>query len=99
MLRSFSFKEIYQQLTILFTIFYQNTCSNFVAMTNETDYEEVRMPTGTWSGFGFSKSMPESTLKDLVSYSLLNFLGNIWNVCKPEIIQNRCRDYINLKSS
>ncbi|XP_065051296.1 protein bicaudal C homolog 1-like [Rhopilema esculentum] len=35
------------------------------AMTNETDYEEVRMPTGTWSGFGFSKSMPESTLKDL----------------------------------
>ena len=50
-------------------------------MTNETDYEEVRMPTGTWSGFGFSKSMPESTLKDLVSYSLLNFLGNILNVC------------------
>eukprot|EP00794_Sanderia_malayensis_P016909 gene16909-18615_t len=35
------------------------------AIKNETDFEEIRMPTGTWSGFGFSKSMPESALKEL----------------------------------
>ena len=42
------------------------------------------MPTGTWSGFGFSKSMPESALKDLVSnpvyfieYCFLSFMLNV----------------------
>ena len=57
------FISFYLKMLFLFSIFYLP----FSAITNETDYEEVRMPTGTWSGFGFSKSMPESTLKDLVS--------------------------------
>ena len=46
----------------------------FAAITNETDYEEVRMPTGTWSGFGFSKSMPESALKELVCIYIISKL-------------------------
>ena len=36
-------------------------------MQKKVVVNEVRTPTNTWSGLGFSKSMPESAIKELVS--------------------------------
>lgn len=38
-----------------------------LAMQKKVVVNEVRTPTNTWSGLGFSKSMPESAIKELVS--------------------------------
>ena len=38
----------------------------FLAMQRKVVVDEVRTPTNTWSGFGFSKSMPGSAIKELV---------------------------------
>ena len=39
------------------------------AMQKKVVMNEVRTPTSHWSGLGFSKSMPESAIKELVSNS------------------------------
>ena len=41
-------------------------------MQKKVVVNEVRTPTNTWSGLGFSKSMPESAIKELVSPIKLN---------------------------
>ena len=38
----------------------------FLAMQRKVVVDEVRTPTNTWSGLGFSKSMPGSAIKELV---------------------------------
>lgn len=38
-------------------------------MQKKVVMNEVRTPTSHWSGLGFSKSMPESAIKELVSNS------------------------------
>ena len=63
----------------------------FLAITNENDFEEVRIPTGTWSGFGFSKSMPEATLKDLVSCQYEIYIhGTCHASCHTHAIHRTC---------
>ena len=51
------------------------------AMQKKVVMNEVRTPTSHWSGLGFSKSMPESAIKELVSNSTytdsINLLTNI----------------------
>lgn len=37
----------------------------FIAMLKKPVVTEVRTPTNTWSGLGFSKSMPAETIKEL----------------------------------
>ena len=37
-----------------------------LAMQRKVVVDEVRTPTNTWSGLGFSKSMPGSAIKELV---------------------------------
>ena len=44
----------------------------FLAMQKKVVVNEVRTPTNTWSGLGFSKSMPESAIKELVSKKHFN---------------------------
>ena len=44
-----------------------NSTSLLSAMQKKVVVNEVRTPTNTWSGLGFSKSMPESAIKELVS--------------------------------
>jgi len=39
-----------------------------VAMQKKVVVDEVRTPTNTWSGLGFSKSMPESAIKELLDF-------------------------------
>ncbi|XP_068721063.1 protein bicaudal C homolog 1-B-like [Montipora capricornis] len=39
-----------------------------VAMQKKVVINEVRRPTNTWSGLGFSKSMPESVIKELLDF-------------------------------
>lgn len=38
---------------------------HFSAMLKKPVVTEVRTPTNTWSGLGFSKSMPAETIKEL----------------------------------
>lgn len=40
-----------------------------VAMQKKVVVNEVRRPTNTWSGLGFSKSMPESAIKELMDFN------------------------------
>ena len=54
-----------------------NSTSLSLAMQKKVVVNEVRTPTNTWSGLGFSKSMPESAIKELVSQKYFN-LKNIW---------------------
>ena len=42
-------------------------------MQKKVVVNEVRTPTNTWSGLGFSKSMPESAIKELVSGIRVSF--------------------------
>lgn len=51
-------------LHILHSYFYQ-------AMQSQVKLGKVRTPTDAWSGLGFSNSMPEAAIKELVSF--LNF--------------------------
>ena len=44
-----------------------NSTSLSLAMQKKVVVNEVRTPTNTWSGLGFSKSMPVSAIKELVS--------------------------------
>lgn len=47
-----------------------------VAMQKKVVVNEVRTPTNTWSGLGFSKSMPESAIKELLDFKAHN-KGNL----------------------
>ncbi|KAL9979678.1 hypothetical protein ACROYT_G017378 [Oculina patagonica] len=47
-----------------------------VAMQKKVVVNEVRTPTNTWSGLGFSKSMPESAIKELLDFRAHN-KGNL----------------------
>lgn len=42
-----------------------NAASAHAAMLKKPVVTEVRTPTNTWSGLGFSKSMPAETIKEL----------------------------------
>ena len=50
-----------------------NSTSLLSAMQKKVVVNEVRTPTNTWSGLGFSKSMPESAIKELVSGIRVSF--------------------------
>ncbi|XP_031560674.1 protein bicaudal C homolog 1-like isoform X2 [Actinia tenebrosa] len=43
-----------------------------IAMQKKVQFTEVRVPTDTWSGLGFSKSMPESAIKQLLEFKSRN---------------------------
>lgn len=47
-----------------------------VAMQRKVVVDEVRTPTNTWSGLGFSKSMPGSAIKELLDFKANN-KGNL----------------------
>lgn len=44
------------------------TFVSFAAMQSEVLGGTVRTPTDAWSGLGFSNSMPEAVIKELVCY-------------------------------
>lgn len=44
-----------------------------LAMQRKPIVTEVRMPTDTWSGLGFSKSMPAEAVKELRNISRRNY--------------------------
>ena len=56
-----------QMETIVYLSVTMNSTSLSLAMQKKVVVNEVRTPTNTWSGLGFSKSMPESAIKELVS--------------------------------
>ncbi|XP_048581581.1 protein bicaudal C homolog 1-B isoform X2 [Nematostella vectensis] len=47
------------------------------AMQKKVHFPEVRVPTNSWSGLGFSKSMPESAIKELLESKGRNQGGNM----------------------
>lgn len=51
-------------MSLLKTFFWLYLCSH-TAMLKKPVVTEVRTPTNTWSGLGFSKSMPAETIKEL----------------------------------
>uniref|UniRef100_A0A671SAP5 Protein bicaudal C homolog 1-B-like n=1 Tax=Sinocyclocheilus anshuiensis TaxID=1608454 RepID=A0A671SAP5_9TELE len=56
------------RLPDLYLTFFLNTSSSvflYSAMLKKPVVTEVRTPTNTWSGLGFSKSMPAETIKEL----------------------------------
>jgi len=46
----------------------------FSAMQSQVKLGKVRTPTDAWSGFGFSNSMPEAAIKELVSKCFRSYL-------------------------
>lgn len=60
-----------------------------VAMQKKVVINEVRRPTNTWSGLGFSKSMPESVIKELLDFkahkkgNLMPYNGSINGSFEP----------------
>ena len=82
-----------QMETIVYLSVTMNSTSLSLAMQKKVVVNEVRTPTNTWSGLGFSKSMPESAIKELVS-RIRRMKSVSFNCARAVIFEHRIYKYL-----